>query len=75
VPPKLSELFKTFIITVSMKDWKLTAKAWNLPIPDQDLDNLTGPLNGLEATFRPLAQTLQPEDESSLLFRLDGNGK
>ena len=58
-----------------MKDWKLTSKAWNLPIPDDELEKITPALNGLEAAFRPLAESLRIEDESALIYRLDGGGK
>lgn len=58
-----------------MKDWKLTARAWNLPIPENDLDKIVPSLNGLESAFRPLVEQLTMEEESSLIFRLTEDGK
>ena len=58
-----------------MKDWKLTAKAWNLPIPESDLDKIVPPLDNLESTFRPLLNQLKSEEESALIFRLTGDGQ
>ena len=55
-----------------MKDWKLTSQAWNLPIPDEDLDKIIPSLNGLEATFRPLAELLDPNTESAMIYNLKG---
>lgn len=53
-----------------MKDWKLTAQAWNLPIPQEDLDKIIPSLNGLEAAFRPLVETLDPNTESAMTYNL-----
>ena len=58
-----------------MKDWKLTSKAWNLPIPESDLDKIIPSLNGLELSFRPLVEYLTMEEESSLIFRMTEDGK
>ena len=55
-----------------MKDWKLTSQAWNLPIPDEDLDKIIPSLNGLESTFRPLVESLDPNTESAMLYKLKG---
>ena len=53
-----------------MKDWKLTSQAWNLPIPDEDLDKIIPSLNGLESTFRLLVDSLDPNTESAMTFNL-----
>ncbi len=58
-----------------MKDWKLTSKAWNLPIPESDLDKIIPSLNSLELSFRPLVEYLTMEEESSLIFRMTEDGK
>lgn len=55
-----------------MKDWKLTSQAWNLPIPDEDLDKIIPSLNGLESTFRPLVESLDPNAESAMIYTLKG---
>ena len=53
-----------------MKDWKLTSQAWNLPIPDEDLDKIIPSLNGLESTFRLLVESLDANTESAMTFNL-----
>ena len=58
-----------------MKDWKLTAKAWNLPIPEIDLDKIIPSLNGLESIYRPLVETLSTDEESAVVFRLTEDGE
>lgn len=58
-----------------MKDWKLTSKAWNLPIPESDLDKIIPSLNSLELSFRPLVEYLTMEEKSSLIFRMTEDGK
>ncbi len=57
-------------MTERMKDWKLTSKAWNLPVTDEDLDKIIPSLNGLEAAFRPLVQSLGPNTESAMIYVL-----
>ena len=46
-----------------MKDWNSIARASGLGIPDQEIARITVPLAALEATFRPLVQSLTPDIE------------
>ena len=41
-----------------MKDWKLVAQAYDLGIPNEELERITPPLDTLEAAFRPLVRTI-----------------
>jgi hypothetical protein len=50
-----------------MKNWKLMAEAAGLDIPD--MDRITAPLDGLEAAFRPLVQSIPHDVEPALIFR------
>ncbi len=54
------------------KDWKQTAAAWNLPIPAEDLEKIIPSLDGLEAGFRPLANSLDANTESAMIYKLLG---
>jgi hypothetical protein len=46
-----------------MRNWKQLASALGAGIPDAELDRVTGPLDALEAAFRPLATKIPPETE------------
>lgn len=54
-----------------MKDWIAIAKAAGVDIPADDLNRVCAPLDGLEAVFRPLAETLTPEMEPATSFRVE----
>ena len=54
-----------------MKDWSAIAKASGLDIPANDAAGAASALNGLEAIFRPLAQSLTPEMEPAVAFHAD----
>jgi len=58
-----------------VKDWKTIAKAGGMDIPAADLDRLTGPLDSLEETFRPLVKDLAPELEPAIGMRLEEEGE
>jgi hypothetical protein len=46
-----------------MTDWKRVAAALDPPIPGRDAEKLLPVMDALEAAFRPLQQTLTPEDD------------
>ena len=50
------------------KDWKTMARASGLAIPDEELERITAPLDRLEADFRPLADSLEPDEEPAIVF-------
>ena len=54
-----------------MKDWKKIADAFGLSIPPQDLERILPPLDGLEAAFRPLLDTLPHEVEPAVTFHAE----
>jgi hypothetical protein len=43
-----------------MKNWKAIAKAANPDLPDAQIEGIAAPLEALEQTFRPLAESLPP---------------
>ena len=53
------------------KNWKLIAAGLNLNIPEGDLEKLKRALDGLEATFRPLVETIPHETEPAIRFQCD----
>jgi hypothetical protein len=46
-----------------MTDFKKTAAALDPPIPDAAVEKLLPVMDALEAAFRPLQQSLTPEDD------------
>ena len=50
------------------KDWKKIAKGSGMAIPDAALEQITPPLDALEAAFRPLVRELRPEAEPAPIF-------
>lgn len=46
-----------------MRDWKLAAKAFAPDIPEEAVERAAGPLDALEAAFRPLAAKVPIETE------------
>jgi hypothetical protein len=52
----------------SKKDWKKTGRANGLAIPEAALERIAHVLDALEADFRPLVRTLQPETEPATVF-------
>lgn len=51
-----------------MKDWSAIAAAGDFGIPAEDAARIVKPLEGLEQTFRPLAETLRFDDEPAAIF-------
>ncbi len=56
-----------------MKDWKALAAAAG--IPAADIDRSVAPLEALEKSFRPLAESLTPEIEPAFEFTAGGDSK
>ena len=54
-----------------MKDWKAIAKASGLEVDPTQLDRIAGPLEALEAAFRPLVKDLDPGVEPATELRLE----
>ena len=51
-----------------MTDWKSLAAARCPDIPADSVARIVPSLEALEATFRPLAATLRPEEEPAITF-------
>jgi hypothetical protein len=51
-----------------MKDWKQIASAYNLAIPESELGRVTGPLESLEKSFRPLVESMPRSLEPAVVF-------
>ena len=51
-----------------MKDFKLLAAGHGLDVPEDELARVSAVLDGLEAAFRPLVQTIPLETEPALTF-------
>jgi len=44
-----------------MTDWRAIAKAVEPPVPEELLEQVIPPLEGLDAAFRPLVQDVPPD--------------
>jgi hypothetical protein len=53
-----------------MKNWKKVAEAYDLRIPDSDLERIAPSLDGLESAFRPLTKTIPDDVEPAISFRI-----
>ena len=53
------------------KDWKKIVRASGMAIPDNALDRIAGPLDALEASFRPLVRALPPGTYPAPVFQAD----
>ena len=53
-----------------MKNWKKVAEAYDLRIPDVDLERIAPSLDGLESAFRPLTKTIPDDVEPAITFRI-----
>ena len=51
-----------------MKDWSALAAASGINIPSAEMERMLKPLQGLEESFRPLANSLTIADEPAVLF-------
>ncbi len=54
-----------------MKDWNAIAAAAGIDIPPADIARIVKPLEGLEAAFRPLADSLTFADEPATLLDVE----
>ncbi|MFN7994271.1 MAG: hypothetical protein U0Q18_11740 [Bryobacteraceae bacterium] len=50
------------------KDWKKVARGSGVTIPDADLERIAPVLDAMEASFRPLKQTLKPAEDLAVVF-------
>ena len=53
-----------------MKNWKKVAEAYDLRIPDADLDRIAPSLDALESGFRPLTKNIADDVEPAITFRI-----
>ena len=53
-----------------MKDWKKIASAYGIVIPDADFERITGPLDSLEKSFRPLVEEMPQDLNPAFLFAI-----
>ena len=58
-----------------MKDWKAIAKASGMEVDPAQLNRVAGPLEALEAAFRPLVKDLTPGAEPATGLRLEEDGE
>lgn len=54
-----------------MRDWRSMVKASGLPLSQQDMDRVAGPLEDLEVTFRQMARDLSPDLEPAVEFSVE----
>ena len=53
-----------------MKNWQKIAEAYDLRIPDVDLERITASLDTLELAFRPLTKRIPDDVEPAITFRI-----
>ncbi|MEP6536476.1 MAG: hypothetical protein ABJF23_14210 [Bryobacteraceae bacterium] len=58
-----------------MKNWKALAEAYELAIPESEMDRIAVPLNGLEESFRKLAAAFPADTDSALTFDVSPEAK
>ncbi|MBI4877239.1 MAG: hypothetical protein HY822_21640 [Acidobacteria bacterium] len=51
-----------------VRDWKMLARALSLDIPEGDVEKIVAPLDGLESSFRPLAENVPLLAEPAVVF-------
>ena len=56
-----------------VKNWRVIAQASGLDLPASELDRIVRPLDSLEETFRPLAESLTPDREPCFCFQPEEN--
>ncbi len=54
-----------------MRDWRSMARVSGIPLSQQELERVVGPLDDLEVTFRQLARDLSPDLEPATAFHLE----
>jgi hypothetical protein len=53
-----------------MKNWEKIAEAYDLRIPDSDLERIAPSLDALELAFRPLTKRISDDVEPATTFRI-----
>jgi hypothetical protein len=53
-----------------MKNWKKVVEAYDLRIPDEDLERIAPSLDGLESAFRPLTKKIPDDVEPAITFKI-----
>jgi hypothetical protein len=53
-----------------MKNWQKIAEAYDLRIPDSDLERIAPSLDTLELAFRPLTKRIPDDIEPAVTFRI-----
>lgn len=53
-----------------MKNWQKIAEAYDLRIPDSDLERIAPSLDKLELAFRPLTKRIPDDVEPAITFRI-----
>jgi hypothetical protein len=52
-----------------MPDWKMLAAARDLKLTDDEVARISGPLDGLEASWRPLLKRIPFEKEPAVIMQ------
>jgi len=53
-----------------MKNWTKVAEAYELRIPEADLERIAPSLDALESAFRPLTKNIPDDVEPAITFRI-----
>jgi len=53
-----------------MKKWKKIAEAYDLRIPESDVERIVPSLDALESAFRPLTKNIPDDVEPAITFRV-----
>jgi hypothetical protein len=53
-----------------MKNWTKVAEAYDLRIPDADVERIAPSLDALESAFRPLTKNIPDDVEPAITFRI-----
>ena len=53
-----------------MKNWQKIAEAYDLRIPETDLERIAPSLDKLELAFRPLTKRIPDDVEPAITFRI-----
>ena len=53
-----------------MKNWQKIAEAYDLRIPESDIERIAPSLDALESAFRPLTKNIPDDIEPAITFRV-----
>jgi hypothetical protein len=53
-----------------MKNWTKVAEAYDLRIPDADVERIAPSLDALESAFRPLTKNIPDDVEPAITFKI-----